>query len=175
MQNEHVLHKLIVDGYDVAFNKDMDAYVSLSKDRLFNTTKLNGWRKWAEFLGLGWIMKLDSRSILVPDATKRVRAVLPEIFLDNGVLSFGLFMERLATLCPELDGGKLFDYCWQISRGAEQRGNRLSLMLSTALRTLATLHIITLINEADSENVWTLYPAEGSLYKQATHIQRQGA
>jgi len=120
-------------------------------------------------------MKLDSRSILVPDATKRVRAVLPEIFLDNGVLSFGLFMERLATLCPELDGGKLFDYCWQISRGAEQRGNRLSLMLSTALRTLATLHIITLINEADSENVWTLYPAEGSLYKQATHIQRQGA
>jgi hypothetical protein len=175
VQNEHVLYRLVHEGYDVAFNKDMAAYVSLSKDRLFNTTKLNGWRKWAKFLGLGWIMTSGSHDILVPDATKRVKAVLPEIFLDDGILSFGLFMERLASLCPELDGGKLFDYCWQISRGTELRGNRLSLMLSTALRTLATLHIITLINEADSTNVWTLFPAEGSSYKHVTHIQRQEA
>jgi hypothetical protein len=175
VQNEHVLNRLVQEGYDVAFNKEMAAYVSLSKERLFNTTKLNGWRKWAEFLGLGWIMALGSRSILVPDATKRVKAVLPDIFLDNKALNFSVFMERLAALCPELDGGELFNYCWQISRGAEPRGNRLSLMLSTALRTLVTLHMVTLINEADSLNVWELYPAEGSPYKQVTHIQRQGA
>ncbi len=184
VQNEHVLYRLVHEGYDVAFNKDMAAYVSLSNDRLFNTTKLNGWRKWAEFLGLGWIMMQGPRTILVPDATKRVKAVLPEIFLvnpvnsgnlENEVLNFNVFIERLATLCPELDGGKLFNYCWDISHGSETRGNRLSLMLSTALRTLATLHIITLINEADSSDVWTLFPAEGSPYKQVTHIQRQGA
>ena len=175
VQNEHVLHKLVYEGYDVAFNKEMSAYVSTAKERLFNTTKLNGWRKWAEFLGLGWIMALGPRSILVPDATRRVKVVLPEIFLDQETLSFSLFMERLAALCPELDGGQLFLYCWSISRGAESRSNRLSLMLSTALRTLATLNTITLMNEADSSNVWTLYPAEGSPYKQVTHIRRQGA
>ena len=175
VQNEDVLYKLVYEGYDVAFNKEMSTYVSTANERLFNTTKLNGWRKWAEFLGLGWIMSLGPRSILIPDATKRVQAILPEIFLDHKILNFSQFMERLAALCPELDGGQLFNYCWSISHGAERRGNRLSLMLSTALRTLATLNKVTLINEADSSNVWTLYPAEGNPHKQVTHIQRQGA
>jgi len=175
VQNERILHELVYEECCIAFTTDLPAYAFKSKDRAFNTTKLNGWHKWAEFLGLGWTIKIGSHSILVPDATKRVGAILPEILSNTEEIRFGIFMERLAIVCPELDGGKLFRYCWQASRGEEVQGNRLSLMLSTALRSLATLHTIELFNKADSLDVWQLYPSQGSLYQQVTHIRLQGA
>jgi|GEM_PF-1236794 len=173
VQDEKVLFPS--EEYHVSFNTDMSPYFPKPEDRLFNSTKLNGWRQWAEFLGLGWVMRWGSRPILIPDATKRVKAVLPEVFYDTELLRFHLFIERLAELCPELDGGKLFTYCWQASRGTEIRGNRLSLMLSTALRTLTTLQEIQLLEEADSLDVWKLYRNQGGLYQEVTHIQRKKA
>jgi hypothetical protein len=174
VQNERILHELVQEECCIAFTT-LPPHFFKSKERGFNTTKLSAWRKWAEFLGLGWTIKIGSHSILIPDATKRVRSILPEVLLDGEEIRFGIFMERLALVCPELDGGKLFRDCWLASRGEEVQGNRSSLMLSTALRTLATLHIIELFNRADSLDVWQLYPSQGSLYKQVTHIRLQGA
>jgi hypothetical protein len=171
VQNERVLYVLPTIGYDVAFNTDMASYMEGLSERLFNSTKFNGWRKWAEFLGLGWMMRVGNREIIVPDATTRVQSVLPEIFQDQRLLSAELFVERLARLCPELDEGVLFNYCWQVSRGAEQRSHQFSLMLSTALRTLAGLKYIQLIDEGDSLHPWLLHPDP---YQQVTHIQWQG-
>jgi hypothetical protein len=96
------------------------------------------------------------------------------IFLEEKSMSFGLFMERLADTCPELDGGRLFNHCWQASRGAEQRGNRMSLMLSTGLRSLHNTGVIKLSEQADALTIWRLYPAAGSSLQQVTHIQRLG-
>jgi hypothetical protein len=175
VQNERILHKLVHEECCIAFTTDLPAYSFKSKDRAFNTTKLNAWRKWAEFLGLGWTIKIGPYSILMPDATKRVTGILSEVLSNGEEIRFGIFMERLAIVCPELDEGKLFRYCWQASRGEEVQGNRLSLMLSTALRSLATLHTIELFNKADSLDVWQLYPSQGSLYQQVTHIRLQGA
>jgi hypothetical protein len=175
VQNEKILHELVQEECCIAFTTDLPLHFFKAKERAFNTTKLSAWRKWAEFLGLGWTIKIGSHSILIPDATKRVRSILPEVLSNGEEIRFGIFMERLAVVCPELDGGKLFRDCWQASRGEEVQGNRLSLMLSTALRTLATLHIIELFNRADSLDVWQLYPSQGSLYKQVTHIRLQGA
>jgi hypothetical protein len=171
VQNEKVLYELASTDYD-QFN--IDIAPATDKDRLFNSTKLPAWRKWAMFLGLGWVARLNARNVLVPDATKRIQAVLFDIFQNDVQLTFGQFMEQISVLCPELDGGILFNYCWQTSRSSELRSNRLSLMLSTGLRTLASLRVIRLLNQADALDVWQLYPAQGNPYQQVTHIQRLG-
>jgi hypothetical protein len=175
VQNERVLRELVTLGHDGPFNSEVFPNASESDERRFNSTKLNGWRKWASFLGFGWIRRIGSASILVPDATVRLRMSLDTLFQDGQRISFGRFMKQLATACPELDGGKLFDYCWQASRGAEQRGNQVSLMVSTGLRTMHSQGVIKLSEQADALDIWRLYPAEGSPYQRVTHIQRIGA
>jgi hypothetical protein len=47
-------------------------------------------------------------------------------------------------------------------------------MLSTALRTLDKLKIIRLEDRADALSIWQLYPAQGSVYQQLTHIEYLG-
>lgn len=172
VQDERVFAELLRIGYDGPFNDQMFPDAS---GRPFNSTKFTTWRRWANFLGLGWPLRVGAREILVPDATERIEPLLPLLFQERLRLLFGQFMERLARLCPELDGGKLFTHCWQASRGAEDHGKRLSLMLSTALRTLDGLNIIHLIHQADALETWQLYPAQGSQHQQVTHIELAGA
>ncbi|MEO9028097.1 MAG: hypothetical protein ABI413_04705 [Ktedonobacteraceae bacterium] len=171
VQDERVLFELPELGYDGPFNEQVfpDA-----PTRSFNSTKLPAWRKWALFLGLGWLMRLGAREILVPDATKRLQPLLLEIFEEQNSLTFTQFMERLARRCPELDGGSLFEYCWQASRGGEERGNRMSLMLSNALRTLDGLGQVRLVYQADALTNWQLYSAQGNKHQRVTHIEYSG-
>jgi hypothetical protein len=176
-QNEQVL---LFSGseYEVKFNDQL--FKDLSTNA-FNSTKFNAWRPWAAFLGLGWPMKAGlsetRREILVPDAHIRIRRVLPTLLPEkNEEVSFNVFAERLAITCPELDGGELFERCWDQSRGSEQRGNNLSLMVSTGLRMLNDVGIIQLIQQRDASSNWYLYPAEGHpIGRQVTHIVRRGA
>lgn len=174
VQDTRVFYDLAEQKYFPQFNTDMAADQGTDDQRLFNDTKFNGWRKWAIFLGLGWPTKINGREIVVPDATRRLRSALPTLFQENTHMALGQFIESLGRYCPELDGGKLFTYCWQASRGSEIQGNRLSLMLSTALRTLDKLKIIRLEYRADALSIWQLYPAQGSVYQQLTHIEYLG-
>lgn len=170
VQDERVLFEL-AGNYDVYFNQQVFPDEPV---RQFNSTKFAAWRKWAVFLGLGWLMRQGNREVLVPDATRRLQPMLPEIFGAQDALGFAQFMERLARFCPELDGGILYTICWQASRGGEVKGNRLSLMLSTALRTLDGLKQIRLLDQADALETWQLYPAEGHRHKRVTHIEYGG-
>lgn len=67
---------------------------------LRNDTRWVGFKDWSSFLGLSWI-----HSALHLDPTDSVRAVLPEIFGVEPELPQALFLERLATVLPILDGG----------------------------------------------------------------------
>ncbi len=172
VQDEKVFYELAVAGYDDPFNTEV--FPDITDDRRFNSTKFSAWRKWAVFLGLGWVARIGGRDILVPDATVRLRSIIKQLFQDNETIRFGQFMEQLAIKCPELDEGNLFNYCWQASRGSEQRGNQVSLMVSTGLRTLDGLKEIKLTEQADALNIWQLYPAAGNPIQRVTHIQRLG-
>lgn len=174
VQDTRVFYDISENKYFPQFNADMASSQETDDQRLFNDTKLNGWRKWATFLGLGWSMKFNGREIVVPDATKRLRAALPAIFQEDTYMSFEHFVERVGRICPELDGGKLFTYCWQASRGSEIQGNKLSLMISTGLRTLDKLQTVRLEYRADALNIWQLCPALGSVHQHLTHIEYLG-
>lgn len=176
VQNERIFQYRKKDEISQNFNRDMDPRGEeelLEEGRLFNSTKLIGWLTWASFLGWGWAMTVGGKELLMPDAHKRIIPVLPLLLLDSKETPLSQFAERLAEICPELDGGSLFEKCWQASRGAEPRGNQLSLMLSTSLRSLHDNGKIRLIRYADSADEWQLYPAQAHPLQRVTHIQRR--
>jgi hypothetical protein len=147
-----------------------------TEGRQFNTTKLNGWRDWAVFLGLGWNLRFGGRDLVVPDAHDRLEPLLDQLLPESErPVPFGAFMDLLADRCPELDGGVLFTRCWQASRGAEPRGSQLSLMLSSGLRVLHEAEVIELSLVADAATKWQLYPALGHPVAQVSHIRRRRA
>jgi hypothetical protein len=109
----------------------------------------------------------------MPDASERLLPLLKQLLPTHQPISMREFMIQLIQTCPELDGGSLFEYCSQASRPNETRGNSLSLMLSTGLRTLHMTKKLQLERRADSSDLWTLYPAEGfALPKEITHLRR---
>lgn len=133
------------------------------------------WLTWAEFLGWGWSIQFNNvkESKLVPDATVRIQPLFSKLLSSDGrEIGFAQFMSIFRSLCPELDGGVLFEQAWAASRGSEQRGNRLSLMLSTALRVLHKQGEIELIYRSDASDIWTLFPTQ-SYINQVTHIRRK--
>jgi hypothetical protein len=173
VQNERIFQYQKKDDISQQFNSDMDPRGQeelVEEGRLFNPTKLNGWLTWASFLGWGWRMTVG-QELLMPDTHKRLEPVLPLLLPHLEEIPFGQFAENIAEICPELDGGSLFEKCWQISRGAEMRGNQLSLMLSTGLRSLHDNGLIQLISHADATEVWQLYPAQAHPLHSVTHIQ----
>jgi hypothetical protein len=145
--------------------------------RAMNPTKISGWEVWAAFLGWGWYGRVRGRTdaVLMPDAYDRLKPLLAEL-LPTGprTVPFGAFADRLRVHCPELDGGELFEQCWQACRGGEVRGNRLSLMLSTALRSLDDDRSINLERQADATETWLLFPAQGHPVGHITHIRNGG-
>lgn len=138
--------------------------------QMINTTKIHGWLTWASFLGWGYTLKKGRSSVLIPDATGRLLSILPQL-TETGYeeIPFREFVARLAGACPELDGGQLFELCWQFSRPADPRGLELSLMLSTGLRVLDSTGAIKLKQYGDAPEVWQLFRAEGHV-NMVTHI-----
>jgi len=190
VQNERLFHYKKKDEISVQFNADMyprSDTESRTRGRGFNPDDLNGWLRWASFLGWGLVVtvgKGKGKEKLLPDAHIRLQAVLPELLsATDGRIPFAIFAHRLAERCPELDGGVLFEKCWQASRSAENRGNRLSLMLSTGLRVLHEagqtcpesskdqVRSIELTRQGDATDIWRLYPAQAHPLNEITHIQ----
>jgi len=169
VQNDRVFQFAIKD-FETRFNNEI---FPDTEGRQFNTTKLNGWRDWAVFLGLGWNLRFGGRDLVVPDAHDRLEPLLDKLLPEGDrPVPFGAFMDLLAECCPELDGGVLFTRCWQASRGTEPRGSQLSLMLSSGLRVLHEAGAIELSLVADAATKVQLYPALGHPIAQVSQIRR---
>ena len=166
VQNENVFQ--FSKDFDKQFNEEV---FRDDTERHFNSTKLNGWKMWASFLGLGWLNK--ENGIVIPDVHDRIDSLLSNILpiTRKQAVTFGEFITKLTEYCPELDGGVLFKKCWQYSRQAAADRNRLSLALSTALRVLHDEEKIELIRRADAAENWQLFPASGHDISQVTHIR----
>lgn len=171
-QNDSVLSYSKTD-YEAKFHEAL--YPSASERVLAEQPGISAWRVWAEFLGWGWAMKFDGRDEMriVPDATERIRPLLPRLMPEaNTNLPMGDFVANLGKLCPELDGGVLFSRCWEASRGSDDRGNQLSLMVSTAFRVLHASKEITLVERKDASVAFQLFPAQSHMSR-VTDIRRE--
>ncbi len=152
------------DEDDDEFEEDSDVDED-DGGRAINSTKLEAWFRWATFLGWGIV----SKNVLWPVAHRRLLPVLKPLW--NQSMRFSDFMDYVASACPELDGGSLFDECWQASRPAYPRGQQLSFMLSTALSTLHGLKRVRLERSADAQDRWQIYPSAAFPFSEVTHIE----
>lgn len=173
VQNERVLTFSRME-FETRFNEQL---FPRGNERQFNTTKFSSWLQWAAYLGLGWLMRLPTvrADMLMPDASVRLRPLLPKLLPEGGhTVPFGAFARALSEQCPELDGGLLFERSWQACYPGEPRGNRLSVALSTALRVLHDGGDVRLMTQADAGESWRLAPAQGYTDWTVTHIRRGG-
>jgi len=143
--------------------------------RGLNDEKARPWQNWAQFLGFGWNVKIDGQSRLVPDAFGRIQPRLSELLPNVGVQTeCQIFIERLGDICPELDGGTLFEQAWAASHPGQRRGSDISLMVSNALRGLEAKGYVTLIRQPDSSENWSLPQMTGAPLNTITHIVLTG-
>jgi len=156
--------------WEVKFNDHLYPH---ERERVINEHPgITTWIAWADFLGWGWPIKFGTQQTrLVPDCTLRLRPLISALLPEDSFIPYGVFAKRLADRCPELDGGLLFKQCLMAAFPHERRGNRLSLMLSTALRVLHEQGHIVLEKRADATETWTLFPAQ-TYHNQITHIRR---
>lgn len=170
-QDERVL-TYSKSNMEAAFHEAM--YPNVTERVLAEEPGISAWRTWAEFLGWGWPLKFGGSEMrIVPDARVRIAPFLDELLpADGSEIAMRNFVQGLGKRCPELDTGVLHEQCWQAGRGNEQRGNRLSLMLSTALRTLFAQGRIELMDRADARDRWHLFPSQSHI-NAASSIRRK--
>lgn len=119
----------------------------------FNPTKYTGLRRWYRYAGLGWI---DPSNVFHCNPYRRLTRALPKIFDGDRVLDGDAFMARLASACPELDGGKIF---LAANRSYDPRERRCTLGLSHALVELHGSVVLRLDCPVDAQG-WSIAAAE---------------
>lgn len=146
-----------------------------AQSQTMNGDKFPAWRTWAAFLGYGWIFVRGSSRILVPDCHDRIAGLIDSwLPADGRTITFSAFIEQMAHDCPELDGGPLFARAVHAGAADQERGRRVSLMLSSALRGLHDAGRCELVELADALDGWSLFPASGHAIQDVTHIRRGG-
>ncbi len=113
--------------------------------------QISGLRRWFRYAGLGWI---DSADAFHCCPGERVRRRLPRVFLDDNRLEGQAFVRRLASACPELDGGEVFH---RVHSGATE--GTFSAGLAQALIDLHLSGVLQLDCPQDSRG-WSLSKAE---------------
>lgn len=118
----------------------------------FNAEKERALPRWYVWAGLGW--EYGGRFMCNP--YERLSRSLPAVFRTDKSLPSGAFAERLGSICPELDGGKIYREVWP-DWSADQR--RFSLGLSHALIELHEAGKILLHAPPDARG-WSIEVAD---------------
>lgn len=95
--------KRVDEAWATEFNQQV--FAGERQTNPFNKTKLTGLHRWLSYAGLGWY---DPAGNFQANPYQRLRRALPAIFGKERKMSSERFMERLGDICPELDGGALF-------------------------------------------------------------------
>lgn len=143
-------------GANWVLDFDRDVFSGQRQKNPFNDNpKLAGLNRWYGFAGLGWY---DTSGIFQPNPYSRLLRRLPLIFNKDKKLTSEDFMQRLATFCPELDGGEIFLQAHRFQT-YDATAKTCTLGLSHALIDLHQDKIIRLVCPRDSRG-WNIEMAE---------------
>lgn len=118
----------------------------------FNASKYQGFRRWFRYLGLGWH---DPADVFQPNPYGRLKRCLAGVFGKDKSLDGDSFMERMSSVCAELDGGEFFK---RANKSYEQARKQCSVALSHALIDLHQDGIVSLDCPIDSTG-WSIAAA----------------
>jgi hypothetical protein len=135
------------NGVDVAQEHQFGA-----GERVFsNDTRWGAFDRWATFLGFGYHLPRDGKTVLVPDPTEVIRNVVPSVFTAQR-REIGVVIEELGHRIPVLDGGT---YRREVEarmrpEAVQSAGDLLSPSLAHALLRLRDERVIVLEDLADA-------------------------
>ena len=149
------------DDWVLAFNKDV--FKNVQQNNPFNKTKHTGQERWMFYFGLGWY---DPSGVFQANPYERLIRALPNIFSDSKSMPGDDFMERLSKVCPELDGGDIFNKANSYMKRSNEE-KQCSLGLSQALVDLHESEIIELDCPVDSRgwNIGTANPSKDDVLR----------
>lgn len=131
-----------------AFNNALPPHIDRANP--MNSDKFRSLMRWYQYVGLGWI---DPGGGFVPDPTVRLMRSMQAIFGKAKTLDAAEAMSRIATACPELDGGSLF---LEVTASYYNSADRVcTRALATALRSLHDQQVLRLSCPRDSKG-WSL-------------------
>ncbi len=136
------------DNLCTEFNDSLRS--DIERGNQLNSTKLSHYLRWYAYSGMGWY---DPSKRFILDPTIRLLRILPKLFNGGSRLDSSTFMTSLAQLCPELDGGALFN---DMTSDLYSPFNRVcTKALAVALRNLHDEGVIVLDCPKDSQG-WSL-------------------
>lgn len=115
-----------------------------------NPTRWNAFRWWSCSLGFAWV---SPRGHLVPDPTRAVRAVLPDVIGQASELTAREFIDKLAAALPVLDSGRYRTFVEANWRRPPAEQQRLSAPLSEAIERLRAAGNLRFDDRADAARV----------------------
>lgn len=143
---------------EVVFQYDTweDKAAAIVRDGIdsINENDFLGWRFWASFLGEGYL----HNQILIPNMKVRIQDVLVSKFSETF---------KLGKIVPAYDFLQWLQI--QIPEVSLQPDELVPLGVSSALRTMHELGLITLTAQMDATRV-KLYPVEGEAFLDFSHI-----
>jgi hypothetical protein len=141
------------DGERWSDQFNTDVFGETPQPNRFNNTKYTGIHRWLSYIGLGWY---DSNKLFNPDPTERILRSINSIFGKEKKITGDQFMSKLADVCPELDGGKMF---LQANKNYDINAKECTLGLSQALVGLHEDGFVCLHCPIDSRG-WNLGKAK---------------
>ncbi len=145
-----------------------------------NDARWPGLKAWAKYLGFAW-SPAASRSAIVIDPTRAIRAAIPKVFGKRKSLESAEFLKGLASEIPVIDGGV---YRKEVEDRLSERdgsnawspppNNQISTSLSQSILRLTVDGTLVAENKADSDEAIriTLTGRNHSKLKTFSHFTR---
>lgn len=136
------------DVWETSFNRDL--FGDNKPNNRLNQTKINAFRRWYAFIGLGWF---DQQNTFRPNPKQRIERNLSAIFGNASELGSDEFVSALSKTCPELDGGSIFNEVTPVNYDPQRR--LVSIAVACAVRDLEDDKVISIDFSRDSSG-WDL-------------------
>jgi len=125
-----------------------------------NNSRFQNLIYWARYLGFAERVSvkigLNAVDMVIPDPTEAIFTHLSEVFVSDPELPIQAFMQRLADVCPVLDGGSSrHNLEARLKDEYQPKENHISRATSLALMRLATRGDLKLENPSDAKS-WIL-------------------
>jgi hypothetical protein len=120
------------------------------KAELGSTSSFQNLLYWARFLGFATVVGDAGSRRAFPDPMRAISAVLEKVLPDNSWVDMDVFLSRLATVYPVLEGGSVRQEVEASRTAPAATDGRLSVASSLALQRLADRGSISLGAVADA-------------------------
>ena len=93
-------------GTQKGLEDELDRQVGSKRLEMTSDVRFVNLRYWSVYLGLAWLFRVGTTTEMMPDPTRHIEWLLPQLFDGKDSQPLQPWLEHLAQLCPMLPGGE---------------------------------------------------------------------